>query len=699
METPSARWHVAMRRTRLATVTAAMLLLLGAAVPASGATVGARSARSGEVQLCFAAGLGVTVGAPATFHVTIDGAHPVVTVDAGAGPTGTCVDVGTFRLGRVTVDETRPRGFAVQAITSNATHRSTSLRTAHFAGDMVAGTTTVTFADDDIPRDAHVGYLKVCKRLVSGSHGAPSTFDFVVDGWTYAVPTGGCSPAFEVFAGTNTITEVPVDGWEMTGCTATPASRLESCTTDTGVVTASVVKGNDRTATTVTVTNGVAPPGAIEVVSDQEGDCALLQTSEVDCWGLNDGAQLGDGSTTNTTTPTAVLAVGGVGDLSGVASLTFIGSGFCALLTWGEVACWGYNNDGYVGNGTITAPDTSPVLVSTPSNSGPLTGVVAVDSDLETACALTSAGDVYCWGYNGGDELGPNYVRSAGCAQYECSDLPVLVTSGVASVSAADGGTVDSESYCALLTTTGVECWGGGFGVTPVAVVLPSSSPLTGVTSVDNQGYETYCAILTSTGVDCWSDSNGHAGVANPVVGVGGSGTLSGVIELATGDGVAGETFPYDSTCALVTGGGVDCWGDNTYGELGVGTSPGGSASPVQVKGVGGIGLLTGATSIVSTGQQLYCVTVGASHVVDCWGWTGEIEGSINPYPSWVPFTIPSITGSGPLDDVTQLVAYSNQSECVLTALHTIDCWGSFNNDQLGSASDGAPPTQVVGIG
>lgn len=687
-------------RLRLGVLAGATLLGLAGGLPALPTAAAApRTSGHGELQLCFVAGLGLRVGTTATFHATIGRSRLSTSLAASVGPTGTCDDLGTFALGRTTITETLPHGDSVEAITSNASGRSVDLRAARISGTLVAGTTTVTFADQDLPHDAHTGYLKVCKQISGDRAGAPASFDFIVNGETYVVRTGGCSAPIKVFAGNVTVTEVQVAGWGMAGCSTAPAGRLVSCTDDTSTAVTDVLRGTVSHPTTLTVTNGVAPPGAIEVVSDEEGYCALLVTTEVDCWGLNDQAQLGDGNLNNTATPTPVLAVGGVGDLSGVTNLVFDGSGFCALLSTQQIACWGYNNDGYVGNGTIGLPQTTPVIVVNPTNTGPLTNVVQISTDDETTCALTSAGSVYCWGYNGANELGPNYVRTPGCAQYNCEDTPVYVLSGVTTVSSSDGGTVGSESYCALLTTSGVDCWGGGFGVNPVTIVLASSSPLTGVTSIDNQGYETYCAILTSTGVDCWGNSY-SVGIADPVAGVGGIGTLSGVLAISTGNGVAGETFPYDSTCVLVTGGGVDCWGDNTYGELGVGTSPGSSTDPVQVKGVGGVGLLSGATSLISTGQQLYCVTVGATSTVDCWGWTGEIEGSFNPYPSPVPVTIPSITGSGALEHVTQLTPDSNQSECVLTTLQTIDCWGETMDGQLGNASSlGSPPTQVTGIG
>ena len=132
-------------------------------------------------------------------------------------------------------------------------------------------------------------------------------------------------------------------------------------------------------------------------------------------------------------------------------------------------------------------------------------------------------------------------------------------------------------------------------------VGVGDSGTLTGVTAVSsdgNGGVAGYCALLTSGGVDCWGyDDDGalgdgtfstttHEGSATPVsvVGVGGSGTLTGVTVLS---GYVDINVGYVGYCALLTSGGVDCWGYGWYGELGDGgfytTTHQGSATPVAV--------------------------------------------------------------------------------------------------------------------
>jgi alpha-tubulin suppressor-like RCC1 family protein len=123
--------------------------------------------------------------------------------------------------------------------------------------------------------------------------------------------------------------------------------------------------------------------------------CALHADGSVWCWGGNFEGQIGDGTFTNRMLPTAV-----VGLAAPVKQLTAGGYHNCALLTNGQTVCWGYNADGEIGDLTTTLRPT-PVAIS-------FGGEVAqgLAAGYQHTCALTTALNVWCWGYNGFGEIG-----------------------------------------------------------------------------------------------------------------------------------------------------------------------------------------------------------------------------------------------------------------------------------------------------
>src|SRR6476620_6971432 len=124
--------------------------------------------------------------------------------------------------------------------------------------------------------------------------------------------------------------------------------------------------------------------------------CALTNEGGVKCWGLNEHGQLGDGTLNTSTTPVDVSGVS-----SGVLEVSAGYSETGSLSTGGGVECWGYNADGQLGDGT-TNDSTTPVDVV-----GLSSGIVAISTGpggqgAAHACGVTTGGDVMCWGSNYG---------------------------------------------------------------------------------------------------------------------------------------------------------------------------------------------------------------------------------------------------------------------------------------------------------
>ena len=235
-----------------------------------------------------------------------------------------------------------------------------------------------------------------------------------------------------------------------------------------------------------------------------------------------------------------------------------------------------------------------------------------------------------------------SYRRTAFAAGLVISVLPIFAVAlspGVAGAATATSvSTGNNSSTCATNATDGVDCWGynyfGQLGnntttqePTPVAVLgVNGTGTLSGATSV-SVGYDSNCATLSAGGVDCWGDNrDGELGNNSAtqeltpvaVVDVGNTGAfLSGVASVSVG---------VESACAALTTGGVDCWGSNIDGDLGLGnTTTTNSETPVAVVGVGGTGTLSGVTS-VSVGFYSTCATLSAGGV-DCWGFNARSVG------------------------------------------------------------------------
>ena len=283
--------------------------------------------------------------------------------------------------------------------------------------------------------------------------------------------------------------------------------------------------------------------------SDAGGNhtCGLSSSGGVKCWGANHYGQLGDGTTTDRRNPVDVTGL--IGDVVGV-SAGFLHS--CAVLSSGDVKCWGDNSTGQLGDGTTTNR-TDPVIVD-----GLAGSAVAVSAGQDHTCALLSTGGVECWGANGDGQLGDGTTIECLSFPFPCSPKPKAViglSSGVVAVSAGYGYS------CALLVSGSVKCWGNNNG-TPIAVGGLSS----GVIAVSVGGGHA-CAILSNGGVKCWGNNGfgqlGDGTTTNRSSPVQVGNLTSGVVSVTAGE---------YHTCALMDSDNVKCWGWNDYGQLGDGT-------------------------------------------------------------------------------------------------------------------------------
>ena len=332
--------------------------------------------------------------------------------------------------------------------------------------------------------------------------------------------------------------------------------------------------------------------GVTAIAAGDSHTCALTTGGSVKCWGSNGFGQLGDSSTVNRSTPVNVNGL-----TSGVAAIAAGDGHTCALMAAGDVKCWGHNNGGQLGDGSTTNRSI-PVAVS-----GLTRGATALAAGYYHTCVVTTARGVKCWGYNNTGQIGDGTGIDR--------PTPVDVTGLVSGVSAiATGG----AHTCALTSEGGVKCWGYNYSgqlgddsntgkSTPVNVL----GLLSGAIAITAGTYHT-CALTTENGAKCWgSNSSGQIGDNSNTsrsAPVDVTGLTRGVTAISAGS---------VHTCALTTGGGVECWGTNNYGTLGDGSTTDRS-TPVDVSG-----LASGVTAIAAGyGHTCALTTAGG---VKCWCW------------------------------------------------------------------------------
>ncbi len=333
-------------------------------------------------------------------------------------------------------------------------------------------------------------------------------------------------------------------------------------------------------------------------------------------WGSNSSGQLGDGTFgpgNRSPTPVQVVGPGDVGYLTGVAAVA-TGNHTAAVKDDGTVWAWGWNGYGQLGDGTRTDSATpTPVQVLGPGGSGYLTGVTAVACGEYNTFALKDDGTVWAWGDNTWGSLGDG--------TWTDSPTPIQVVgpggsgylTGITAVAARAYHTV------ALRDDGTVWAWGGigdermGSGFTPVQVVGPGGSGyLTGVAAV--AAGDSHTVAVRDDGT-VWAWGSGWLGDGTPtstptpvqVVGPGGSGYLTGITAIAA----CRRSF------AVRDDGTVWAWGGNDYGQLGDGTIVD-SPTPVQVVGSGGVGYLTGVAAVAA--GAFHTVALRDDGTVWAWG-------------------------------------------------------------------------------
>jgi alpha-tubulin suppressor-like RCC1 family protein len=348
--------------------------------------------------------------------------------------------------------------------------------------------------------------------------------------------------------------------------------------------------------------------------------CVVVD-GNVRCWGKNSFGQLGNNSTTHSSTPVQVLTVGPT-LLTGVKSIYGSTGRFCALKNDGYLYCWGKNFNGAVGVGV---PGTTTMILlakqvfgiynqvamgdvyscgvttsgaamcwgfnengklgdGTSSDrhaatqvSGLTSGVVRISTDAKSTCAVMSDGTAKCWGWNGNGELGDGTTTTR------------LVPGAVLSLSGVVDVLSGATAYAALTSGTTFKSWGRGVNgeifdgtvtsknvptdpVTPS--VLPNSYILSGFGWSSAAGSKDVICPIINGGVMC----RGHDTIANAL----GIGSVAGFVVPANSN-VTSVSASKNFSCAVLANSSVQCWGKNNIGQLGRSSTSASELTPAAV--------------------------------------------------------------------------------------------------------------------
>jgi len=395
-----------------------------------------------------------------------------------------------------------------------------------------------------------------------------------------------------------------------------------------------------------------------------EHSCAVLQSGSARCWGRNDLGMLGDGTLIDRNLPTAVQIPQNLRAIGAAARHT------CAVTTVGAVSCWGtqllYPND--TGEGGSTTPRPFPGLES---------GWIAIDSGVFHTCALNSTGAIRCLGTNSLGQFG-----NGGLGDSFAAEATINLDPGVVSI--GTGG----DHSCAVTSRGGAQCWGrnndGQLGIDRSSERLVPTQVSTlnsGVLAVGAGSFHG-CALLAGGRVKCWgsNDQNqlGDGGQTSHLIADDVVGLTSGVRQLAVG---------HDHNCVVLADRNARCWGANFDGRLGDGSMLNRS-TPVAVLG------LDAPVAFLAQGRQHGCA-LRENGEVRCWG--DNSHGQLGNGSTTASLSAVPVTGLG--NGVRQL-AVGFFHNCAVTAAGAMKCWGLNNAGQLGdgSTTNRTVPVDVVGL-
>jgi alpha-tubulin suppressor-like RCC1 family protein len=385
------------------------------------------------------------------------------------------------------------------------------------------------------------------------------------------------------------------------------------------------------------------------------------------------------------------------GECVSVSELVLGSAHACALLSNGEVLCWGDNGRGQLGRGTEGASSFEPRVVQL-FTTLPLNDAIQIAAHprADHTCALRADRTVWCWGTCAFGECGPNAsgTRANRALPVELGDVAQIAVGG-----GGQSGSGDPAGHtCAVLRTGGVRCFGyDGFGqlgdgaVTLTANPTPApmvdaEGPITDALDVHGGAHLTCVRRAGGARVSCaglqgsgggWSGQLGRGSLAA------GSYPVAGDVTLPVGTVVTSLSVGSTHSCLTRVGGRPMCWGICTSGECGTSPLPRSELVPVPVP------LILDDSQLIVAGNDATCVRY--QHPVfgprvACFGTdaTGQLGNGALGGGATPNDVVTAADGSSFLSNPRDLVV-GRTNACAVLENGRIACWGRNDSSMFGT--------------
>jgi alpha-tubulin suppressor-like RCC1 family protein len=304
---------------------------------------------------------------------------------------------------------------------------------------------------------------------------------------------------------------------------------------------------------------------ATQIAAGDHHTCALLEEGRLRCWGWGFEGALGYGHNRNIGDDEAPASAGDV-DVGGkVIQVTAGSSHTCTLLETGAVRCWGSPDFGKLGyaNTKRIGDDETPASAGDVNVGGK---VVEIAAGGDSTCARLESGAVRCWGFNNFGQLGYGHTMDIGDDESPAWAGNVDVGAPVTQI------TIAAQSVCVVVSGGRVRCWGvgaqGQLGYANTKTIGDDEAPsMAGDVDVGCQVlqvnclHDHCCAVLEGGKLRCWGRGTyGQLGYANTHT-IGDDETPASAGDVRVGGPAVQAQVGEESSCALLEGGRVRCWG------------------------------------------------------------------------------------------------------------------------------------------